>query len=154
MDSIVVEQAKQFLKTASKSTKVYIGVDSRRKKNRHTAKFQISYTICIVFHINGKNGCKVFAMIENEIDYSGVMQIRLMNEVMKAGDVYLALKDDLEGFHSEIHLDINPNKAHKSSVVAQQAVGYIKGVCGVDPILKPGAFAASTCSDLWELKMR
>lgn len=50
----------------------------------------------------------------------------------------------------EIHLDINPNKEHNSSLVVQQAVGYIKGVCMVEPKVKPLAFAASAAADRYK----
>jgi predicted RNase H-related nuclease YkuK (DUF458 family) len=36
---------------------------------------------------------------------------------------------------------------HNSSIVIQQAVGYIRGVCNVEPKVKPQAFAASYAAD-------
>lgn len=47
----------------------------------------------------------------------------------------------------EIHLDINPDKAHGSSCVVQEATGYIRGTCNVVPLIKPNAFAASFAAD-------
>jgi predicted RNase H-related nuclease YkuK (DUF458 family) len=47
-------------------------------------------------------------------------------------------------------LDINPNKEHNSSLVVQQAVGYIKGVCMVEPKVKPLAFAATAAADRYK----
>ena len=47
----------------------------------------------------------------------------------------------------EIHLDINPDEQYGSSCVAQQAIGYIRGVCNVVPMIKPYAFAASGAAD-------
>jgi predicted RNase H-related nuclease YkuK (DUF458 family) len=47
----------------------------------------------------------------------------------------------------EIHLDINPDKAHGSSCVLQEAIGYIRGTCNVVPLIKPNAFAASFAAD-------
>ena len=44
--------------------------------------------------------------------------------------VYLALAEFIVDREVEIHLDINPNELHGSSYAMQQAVGYIKGVCG------------------------
>ena len=53
----------------------------------------------------------------------------------------------LEGRDVEVHLDINPDEQYGSSCVIQQAVGYIKGVCNVIPMVKPDAFAASYAAD-------
>jgi predicted RNase H-related nuclease YkuK (DUF458 family) len=36
---------------------------------------------------------------------------------------------------------------HGSSCVVQQAVGYIRGMCNVTPMVKPEAFAASYAAD-------
>jgi predicted RNase H-related nuclease YkuK (DUF458 family) len=47
----------------------------------------------------------------------------------------------------QIHLDINPDKAHGSSCVLQEAIGYIRGTCNVIPLIKPNAFAASFAAD-------
>jgi len=56
----------------------------------------------------------------------------------------------------EVHLDINPDQMHKSSVVVNQAIGYIKGTCNVIPMVKPRAFAASYAADRldWVLSNR
>lgn len=153
MNEEIIESARQFIRSSSNQTKIYIGSDSRRRKNYSTGKYVITYTVSIVCHLNGKNGCKVFAAMDTETDYSGVMQLRLMNEVYRATEAFLALKDDLEGKEVEIHLDLNPKREHKSSVVVNDAVGYVLGMTGIKPKLKPQAFAASTCSDLWQLKM-
>jgi len=47
----------------------------------------------------------------------------------------------------EIHLDINPDVKHGSSCVVNEAVGYIRGMCNVVPLIKPNAFAASFAAD-------
>jgi len=70
-----------------------------------------------------------------------------MNEVYKVAELYLKLADVLEGRHVEIHLDINPEEEHASNLVAQQAIGYIRGVCQQTPKIKPKAFAASVAAD-------
>jgi predicted RNase H-related nuclease YkuK (DUF458 family) len=70
-----------------------------------------------------------------------------MNEVYKIADLYLKLKDVLEDREVEVHLDINPNEMHGSSCVINEAVGYIRGMCNVVPLVKPRAFAASYAAD-------
>jgi hypothetical protein len=57
------------------------------------------------------------------------------------------LAEVLEGRDVEVHLDINPDEQYGSSCVIQQAVGYIRGVCNVIPMVKPEAFAASYAAD-------
>ena len=73
--------------------------------------------------------------------------MRLMNEVYKVAEVYQKLVDVIGDRQVEIHLDINPDEKHNSSIVIQQAVGYIKGMCNVVPMVKPKAFAASYAAD-------
>jgi predicted RNase H-related nuclease YkuK (DUF458 family) len=70
-----------------------------------------------------------------------------MTEVYKIAELYIALGDVLEGREVQVHLDINPNEMYGSSCVIQEAVGYIRGMCNVVPMVKPNAFAASYCAD-------
>ena len=55
--------------------------------------------------------------------------------------------EELEDFECEIHLDINPNKKHNSSIVIKEATGYVMGMTGMEAKAKPEAFAASYCAD-------
>ena len=76
--------------------------------------------------------------------------MRLMNEVMKTASLYLELYDVLEDRDTEIHLDINPNKEYGSFCVINEAVGYIRGMCNIVPLVKPNAWAASYCADRYK----
>jgi predicted RNase H-related nuclease YkuK (DUF458 family) len=67
--------------------------------------------------------------------------------LMKAAQLYLDLADCVGDRHFEVHLDINPDVMHGSSCVATQAVGYVRGMCNVIPLIKPNAFAASYAAD-------
>ena len=73
-----------------------------------------------------------------------------MNEVYKVADLYLKMADILEDFDVEVHLDINPSEMHGSSCVINEAVGYIRGMCNVIPLVKPKAFAASYAADRYK----
>ena len=73
--------------------------------------------------------------------------MRLMNEVYKVAELYHNIADIIGEREVQIHLDINPSEMHNSSIVIQQAVGYIRGVCNVEPKVKPQAFAASYAAD-------
>ena len=110
----------------------------------------------IVVHINGNNGCKIFGEVQRERDWDKKRdkpRMRLMNEVYKIAELYLKLNDVLEDREVEVHLDINPNEMHGSSCVINEAVGYIRGMCNVIPMVKPKAFAASYAADRYKSYM-
>lgn len=148
MQRAFLDEVKNFLENEPLESKIYIGVDSERYKKK--GKWFADYTIAVVVHKNGNNGCKIFGGVESEQDFdakSNKPMLRMMNEVYRAAEVYLALAEFIVDREVEIHLDINPNELHGSSCAMQQAVGYIKGVCGHTPRLKPQAFAASYAAD-------
>jgi predicted RNase H-related nuclease YkuK (DUF458 family) len=104
----------------------------------------------VVIHKDGKHGAKVFGEITTERDYDQAKdrpRMRLMNEVMKAAQLYLDLADAIGDRQCEVHIDINPNHKHGSSCVISEAVGYIRGMTGVTPRVKPEAWAASIAAD-------
>jgi predicted RNase H-related nuclease YkuK (DUF458 family) len=148
MKKIDIDEVCKFIQSHSDETKIYIGCDSHRfLKN---GKWHADYTLAIVVHIDGKHGCKIFGENQIEIDYDQNRErpsMRLMNEVYKISELYLKLHEVLEDKIVEVHLDINPNESYGSSCVVQQAIGYIRGVCNVVPMVKPKAFAASYAAD-------
>jgi uncharacterized protein len=146
-----IDEVKLFIIDQTPETKVYIGGDSER--------FQIGgvwyadYINVVVVHKNGKNGCRVFGSVVRERDFDqrkDKPRMRLMTEVMKTAQLYLDLHDVLEDREVEIHLDINPNEKHGSSCVITEAVGYIKGMTNITPLVKPNAWAASYCADRYK----
>lgn len=148
MKKLDIDQVKNFILAQSPETKIYIGGDSERF--RRNGKWHAEYTLAVVVHINGKNGCKIFGESSIELDYDQKRErpaMRLMNEVYKISELYLKLHEVLEDREVEVHLDINPNEMHGSSCVVQQAIGYIRGTCNVVPMVKPKAFAASYAAD-------
>ena len=148
MKKLDIDQVKNFILAQSPETKIYIGGDSERF--RRNGKWHAEYTLAVVVHINGKNGCKIFGESSIELDYDQKRErpaMRLMNEVYKISELYLKLHEVLEDREVEVHLDINPNEMHGSSCVVQQAIGYIRGTCNVIPMVKPRAFAASYAAD-------
>ena len=143
-----LDDVKAFINTTSDSTKIYIGSDSARYRKGDV--WFAEYCTVVVIHYDGNRGCKVFGQLESERDYDQKKdkpRMRLMNEVYKIAELYLKLKDVLEDREVEVHLDINPNEMHGSSCVINEAVGYIRGMCNVVPLVKPRAFAASYCAD-------
>ncbi len=148
MPKIDINEVANFIKDLGPDTRIYLGADSERFKLNKT--WWAEYTVAVVIHINGNNGCKIFGEITRERDYdqkASKPAMRLMNEVYRVSEVFQRLAPVLADRHVEVHLDINPNEMHGSSCVIQQAIGYIRGTCNVVPMVKPDAFAASYAAD-------
>lgn len=143
-----VEELVDLLYTLDSKTKIYIGTDSVRfrKNDRWYAKYA---SVCVV-HMNGNKGCKVFTHRSVEPDYDlkkNRPSTRLMNEVMKSCELYNQLAPFIDEFDVQIHCDVNVDPKYGSNCVASQAAGYVLGVTGIEPMLKPDAFAASFAGD-------
>jgi len=152
--AINIDEVKAFIMAQSPETKVYIGGDSERFLLGKD--WYADYIMVVVVHINGNNGCKIFGEVQRERDWDQKRdkpRMRLMNEVYKIAELYLKLHDVLEDREVQVHLDINPNEMHGSSCVINEAVGYIKGMCNVVPMVKPKAFAASYAADRYKSYM-
>lgn len=135
--------------TLDKRTKIYLGCDSQVISIDEKKKLA-RYCTVVVIHKNGKNGCKIIYSLDEETIYDEIKKptMRILNEVYKVSEAYLALKEKLEyEIEMEVHLDINSEKGAGSNYLVGQAAGYIKGMCQVDPKLKPQAFAASKAAD-------
>ena len=146
---INIDEVRDYIVSQSEETKIYIGGDSERIHLKD--KWIVDYTLAIVVHINGKNGCKIFGEVQREddivYDKKSRPRARLMTEVYKIAELYLSLADVLEDKDVEVHLDINPSEMHGSSIALNEAVGYIRATCNVIPMVKPKAFAASYAAD-------
>lgn len=146
--AIELEKVRSFIESSSESSKIYFGADSERF--RKDGRWYARYTVVVVVHKDGKHGAKVFGYSTSEIDFDKKFNrpsFRMMNEVYKVSELFLELTDTIGKRHCEIHLDINPSEMHGSSCALHQAIGYIKGVHGIDPKVKPHAFAASYAAD-------
>jgi uncharacterized protein len=146
-DKIDLNIVKSYIESCGPETKIYLGCDSEKVKVNGV--WHADYIIAIVVHIDGKHGCKIFGQVTRERDYEvkrDKPRMRLMNEVYKVAEMYLQLAEIIPN-DIEVHLDINPNLMHNSSIVVNEAVGYIKGMCNVVPLVKPNAFAASYAAD-------
>ena len=146
-EQIDIDAVVAFLNTCDDNTRVYIGCDSERFQLNNI--WFADYILAVVVHVNGNNGCKIFGAVQRERDYDGAVnrpRMRLMSEVYRAADLYLTLSQ-VVAHDIEVHLDINPDELHNSSIVVNEAMGYIKGMCGVVPLVKPQAFAASYAAD-------
>lgn len=148
MKQFDIEEVKRYIVNSSPESKIYLGADSER--NRYERVWYADYTVAIVVHIDGKHGCKIFGYHQRERDYDqrkDKPNIRLMTEVYKVSELYLQLKDAIEDRWVEVHLDINPSVKHASNAVVNQAIGYVRGTCNLEALIKPNAFAASYAAD-------
>ena len=153
--SIDINEVRDFIMAQSPDTKVYIGGDSERFLIGED--WYADYIMVVVVHINGNNGCKIFGEVQRERDWDQKRdrpRMRLMNEVYKIADLYTKIHDVLEDREVQVHLDINPDEMYGSSCVINEAVGYIKGMCNVIPMVKPKAFAASYAADRYKSFMK
>jgi len=153
--AINIDEVRDFIMSQSPETKVYIGGDSERFLLGKD--WYADYTLVVVVHINGNNGCKIFGEVQRERDWDQKRdrpRMRLMNEVYKIAELYTKIHDVLEDREVQVHLDINPDEMYGSSCVINEAVGYIKGMCNVVPMVKPKAFAASYAADRYKSFMK
>lgn len=149
--AINIDEVRNFIMAQSPETKVYIGGDSERFVIGND--WYADYILVVVVHINGNNGCKIFGEVQRERDWDQKRdrpRMRLMNEVYKIAELYTKIHDVLEDREVQVHLDINPDEMYGSSCVINEAVGYIKGMCNVIPMVKPKAFAASYAADRYK----
>ena len=143
-----VEEIVDLLAGLEKTSRVYLGCDSVRYR-RDNANWARYATVAIV-HMNGKNGCRVFHTISHEPDYDAKKnrpKVRMMNEVAKVCNLYNQLIPFIDEYNVEIHLDINTDPKHGSNCAATEAAGYVLGMTGVEPKLKPESWAASFGAD-------
>jgi predicted RNase H-related nuclease YkuK (DUF458 family) len=143
-----IEDMVDLLINLNNDTKVYLGCDSVRyiKKGKQMARFA---TVAIV-HMNGKNGCRIFSEITYEPDYdlkASRPKMRMMKEVQKVCELYVQIAPFIDEFDVEIHLDINTDPRHGSNCAASEAAGYVLGMTGIQPKLKPQSWAASFGAD-------
>lgn len=146
---IDIEELTAYLKSREEfDDRMYIGCDSERVKRNGI--WYADYCTVVVIHKGGNSGCKIFGEITRERDFDGKLDrpiLRMMTEVYRVSAFYQDNFELLDPFSPEIHLDINPSIDAGSSCAIMQAVGYIKGVCGIDPKVKPEAFSASYAAD-------
>jgi len=143
-----IEDIVELLATLDPSTKVYLGCDSVRyfKKGRAFGR----YATVAIIHMNGKNGCRIFKNISYEPDYDlkkDRPKMRMLNEVAKVCELYTELAPFIDEFDIEIHLDISQDPKNGSNCAASEAAGYVLGMTGMQPKLKPHSFASSFGAD-------
>lgn len=135
-----------------------ISKKSAKKKNKKSGiegkeyeKFSRYVTAVIVYQ---KDKNKIFYEVSKERDIDpkpGKPFLRMMQETYKIADITIQLMDVLVDRDFEVHLDINAKPEHGSNCALSSAVGYVWGTVGIEPVVKPDSWAASTVAD-WIVK--
>jgi len=113
-------------------------------------RWHARYATVAIIHKNGKNGCRIFSNVSIEADYDlkkNRPKMRMMNEVSKVCSLYTQLAPFIDEYDIEIHLDINTDPKHGSNCAANEAAGFVLGMTGIEPKLKPDSWAASFGAD-------
>ena len=148
MQKFDVDEVKSYIESCSMETSIYVGCDSYRFKKE--GKWYARYTSVVVVHLDTKRGCKVWGLIDTQPDYDqkkNKPKMRMLEEVRRTVDMYLEIADAIGDRRVELHLDINKSELHGSNVAYSEALGYVKGMTGMDAIVKPNSPAASFCAD-------
>jgi predicted RNase H-related nuclease YkuK (DUF458 family) len=149
-----IEEIKDYIRS-NPDAKIIIGGDSQKvsKKRKKKGSHKMArFVTCVIVYKKDKN--KIFFEVSKERDFDSNPsrpQLRMMQEVQKITSIATALIDVIIERDFEIHLDINPNKMYGSNCALGQATGYVWGILGVEPIVKPDSWAASTVAD-WIVK--
>jgi len=144
------DEVREYIKSCSPETKFYIGTDSQRIRKRKKGKKIARYVVTFVAHIDGKRGARVFGGVSYHPILDGDLSkpfTRLFKEAEMVVETYEELYDVLMDRDVELHIDVNPEKGTGSNIVHNAAVGYILGMTGIEPKVKPEAFAASCAAD-------
>jgi len=158
-DKIDYSEVREYI-TNHPNAKIFFGCDSQKISKRHkkgtsksTSKIKHApksarFIALVIVYEKDQN--KIFSEVSVEKDFDsnpGRPVMRLMNEVYKVSAMVSELQDILVDREWDVHLDINPRKGEGSHCAFHQAVGYIKGMHGITPVVKPDAWAASCVSD-------
>lgn len=134
-----IEEVKEFIKGTSEKTAIYVGCDSRQVREKTV------FVTVVVVHIDSCRGAKIFWRAERVSRIRSLRQ-RLMEEVSRAVFMALEISEVVGDRPFEVHLDINPNPEHNSSVILKEAIGYVLAQ-GLKPVVKPKSVAATTVAD-------
>ena len=134
-----IEEVKRFIQTTSEESAIYVGCDSRQLKDKTV------FVTVVVVHINSNHGARIFWQID-KVERIRSLRQRLLEEVGRAVYIALMISDVVGNRPFEVHLDINPNPDHRSSIIVKEAVGYVMAQ-GLTPVLKPESIAAFSVAD-------
>lgn len=135
---------KELIRASSQETSVYVGCDSQIKGS------VTDFVLVIIVHHDSKHGAKIFHSHRKETRRMPLRE-RLWQEVYMATEAAFQIVDAVGMRPMQIHLDLNTDEKHKSSLIVKEAIAYVRG-SGFEVRVKdkknPGAsFAASYAAD-------
>lgn len=153
VNKFTISEIVEEIKNASSDSLVYVGTDSKQ------TKLYTTFITVIIIHYGVKSGhgkgCRVFPFIHS-VKKIKELKPRLLEEVNISVSYALDIAYDVEGNiripteNIEVHMDINTNPRHKSSVAVKEALAYVQGQHMI-PRFKPDALASTGASD-WILR--
>lgn len=133
------------IKESPTNSSIYVGCDSSVSNKSRKDKTKIAkYVTVVIIHWGSNNGAKLYFDVEHQRAYG--LKERLLYEAHLAITKAVELLPHLGGRKLQVHLDLNPDPKHKSSVAVAEALGYARGM-GLDARVKPESFAASHAAD-------
>lgn len=140
-----------YLASCSSKARIFLGADSERVKIRGI--WYADYISVIVIADRDDGGYArnhIMYQVHRDRDYDvrkDKPTTRLINEIYNLCGLYKEFEDLLYPYETELHIDINSVKNTGSNHVLTQAVGIVRGMCGIMPKCKPEAWAASFAAD-------
>ncbi len=130
---------RNMIQGSSLETGIYVGCDSQVRGK------STDFVTVIIIHIDSRHGARIFHDT-NRIERRLSLRERLWKEVELASLAALALEDSVGSRPFSVHLDLNTDPKHRSNVVTREAIAYIRAL-GLEPVVKPDAFAATHAAD-------
>ena len=132
----------EFLSNAGSNTTIHVGCDS------HFVKNDCVFAVVVALCTPGKGGTYFFARKKFQRKNFLNMKLRLLREVENCLAMADLIRENIERDDIVVHLDINPNKLYKSSLVFTSATSWVKSQ-GYECIVKPDAWASSCLADAY-----
>lgn len=141
-ESVTLNHIIEALSSAGKNSMIHVGCDS------HFVKTKCIYAIVVAVCIPGKGGRYFFARKKMKRENFQNMKLRLLSEVENALMLADFISEKTNRDDISVHLDINPNKKFKSSLVFTSATSWVKSQ-GYECVVKPDAWASSWLADAY-----
>jgi len=128
----------------------FIGTDSQNYGRKRSKPSRCIFTSVIIAYKRGRGGISITST--NKTEYIRSLRQRLMIEVMRSLecawflDKFVDEDSAVKICKPEIHMDVNIDPKHKSSLYRQELVGIVTAQ-GFEAVCKPNAWAASIIAD-------
>jgi len=133
------DEVKKAIQESSNESSIYVGCDSQHRKK------STLFGLVVVIHIDSSKGGRVFYEISKAKRIKSLRE-RLLKEVELAVTGALQIVESVGNRPFVIHLDINRDPAHKSSVIVNEAIGWVTAQ-NLEVAVKPEAWASAHVAD-------